>query len=31
MTAYAAPYTCFISPGDHAHISVPQDDMHTRF
>ena len=31
VTAYAAPYTCFISPGDHAHISVPQDDTHTRF
>ena len=30
MTAYAAPYACFISPGDHAHISVPQDDTHTR-
>lgn len=31
VTAYAAPYTCFISPGDHAHMSVPQDDTHTRF
>ena len=31
ITAFAAPYTCFISPGDHAHISVPQDDTHTRF
>lgn len=31
ITAYAAPYACFISPGDHAHISVPQDDTHTRF
>lgn len=31
ITAYAAPYVCFIAPGDHAHISVPQDDTHTRF
>lgn len=31
MTAFAAPYSCFISPGDHAHVSVPQDDTHTRF
>jgi phthalate 4,5-dioxygenase len=31
VTAYAAPYTCFIAPGDHAHISVPQDDTHTKF
>ena len=31
ITAYVAPYTCFIAPGDHAHLSVPQDDGHTRF
>jgi hypothetical protein len=31
VTAYAAPFTCFIPPGDHAHISVPQDDTHTKF
>jgi phthalate 4,5-dioxygenase len=31
ITAYAAPYLCFIAPGNAAHISVPQDDTHTRF
>lgn len=32
VTAYVAPYLCFIPAGSPAaHMSIPQDDTHTRF
>lgn len=31
ITAWAAPFICFIAPGGMMHAAIPVDDTHTRF